>query len=230
MIRIASFNIKCASMCNYDVSMIAQDISDVGAQIAGIQEVDRNTERNGNADTAAQLASACALEHWTFAPAMDYKGGQYGIGILSAYQPDSVYMRVYGARLDGDEPRTFVSHKLKIDGKTLYFINTHLSYISSDIQKEQMQELGGYLRTLDAPFVLTGDFNTDDFTLFDSLGIDGITLVNGGEGRYYPTFYPDVTGIDNIVLSNGLSLHGSGMYSKRKSSDHYMLYADIDFE
>lgn len=231
MFKVASYNIKCGSMTGFDYSMQGLDLKKAGVDIAGIQEVDERTERNGSTETMASLSTFSGLCHFQFTKAMPYREGSYGIGILSRYKPRSIHT----ARLPGQsglEPRVFCALLLEIDGTPLYFINTHLSYESRMLQKRQMSALGEYLSTLKHPFVLTGDFNTENFTLFDTLSESTkspVQLMNSSESRF-ASFYPDNAAIDNIVISKGLKFIDKGMFTLSKNSDHYMIYAQIEFE
>lgn len=227
MFTVASYNIQGGYITDYDFSPIGGDLRAVKADIAGIQEVDRLTKRNKNTDTMPVLCEKSALSYHSFAAAMPFKGGHYGIGCLSRFE----LLKSYTEALPGIaelEPRVFMSSEVNIDGKRLCFINTHLSYESTDIQKKQMEALGRYLRTLNIPFVLTGDFNTEDFTMFDKLAVP-VKLMNNPDSRF-PSFYPDNIAIDNIVISAGLRFIKTGMYTDSQNSDHYMIYAQIEFE
>lgn len=226
MFNVVSYNIKCGSLTDFDFSPIGEDIKAVNADIAGIQEVDRLTERNGNIDTMPLLAKASGLAYHGFAPSLPFQGGHYGIGYMSRFKPE----QVQSALLPGQgklEPRVFICVKLSVENKTLYFINTHLSYENTEIQQKQMKELGRYLHTLNSPFVLTGDFNTENFELFSLLDLP-VTLMNNSES-YFPSFYPDSCAIDNIIISNELKFIETGCYTKTQNSDHHMIYAKIDF-
>lgn len=59
----------------------------------------------------------------------------------------------------------FLVAKIKIKQKKLYVINTHLqaSFINeiNVIPHQQLQQLMIYVQTLDAPFIIGGDFNVD---------------------------------------------------------------------
>ena len=95
-----------------------------------------------------------------------------------------------------------------------------------------MSALGEYVSTLKYPFVLTGDFNTENFTLFDTMSESAkspVQLMNSSQSRF-ASFYPENAAIDNIVISKGLNFIDKGMYTLSKNSDHYMIYAQIEFE
>ena len=53
--------------------------------------------------------------------------------------------------------------------------------------------------------------------------------MNNPDSRF-PSFYPENSAIDNIVISDGLRFIKTGMYTDSQNSDHYMIYAQIEFE
>ncbi len=226
MFTAVSYNIKCASLTDFDISFAANDIKAVGADIAGLQEIDRMTERNGYIDVMPAASSLSGMDYFGFFGAMPYRGGEYGIGFLSKYKPMNQSFHALPS-MPGLEPRIFCSVQLNIQNKNICFINTHLSYENEKIQRLQLKALGEYLSALNMPFVVTGDFNTDNFVLFDDLGIP-VSLLNNND-RYYPSFYPSNTAIDNIIISKSLKFIKTGMYTAACNSDHYMIYAVIDF-
>lgn len=224
MITVASYNIKCGALTDFEFTPIARDISAVNADIVGVQEVDRLTRRNGGIDTMPRLSEAAKLKYHAFAPAMPYSGGHYGIGCLSRFEPESIYRAPLPCTGDF-EPRTFMSLRLTVHGRKITFLNTHLSFESKDLQKLQISALSKYLNALDTPFILTGDFNTDCFKMLEELGSD-ITLMNNSR-NYFPSFYPENAAIDNIIISKELKFITRSMYTVTENSDHYMIYAQI---
>ena len=83
-LKIASYNIAGG---NYDkeLSAIAQDIIDCGADIVGIQEVDMFADRSGNIDMLDIIAKKAGFEYKLFVHAINIKGGEYGTSIISKY-------------------------------------------------------------------------------------------------------------------------------------------------
>jgi hypothetical protein len=72
-------------------------------------------------------------------------------------------------------------------------------------------------------FILTGDFNTADFSEFTILGAN---LIND-QFRFYPTFPGGNSAIDNIVYTDSFKEIASGTVTK-SYSDHYMLWAEFE--
>ena len=71
-------------ICNYQ--RVANVINNARPHIVAIQELDSMTARSNRTDVLKELAERTQL-HPCFAPAIDYDGGKYGIGILSKETP-----------------------------------------------------------------------------------------------------------------------------------------------
>lgn len=54
--------------------------------IVAVQEIDSVTGRSGGKDVLREIAGLTLMHH-TYAPAIDYDGGKYGIGMLSKEKP-----------------------------------------------------------------------------------------------------------------------------------------------
>ena len=110
---------------------------------------------------------------------------------------------------------------INVGGARVNFFNTHLSYEEKSLQTEQFGILGEKLSGVRG-FILTGDFNTSDTSLYSP--IENHKLVNP---KKYVTF-PDSGYIDNIVLESGWEIVESGTGPKGHS-DHIMLWAEIKY-
>ncbi len=197
-ITVASYNICHGRYAEFDWKRLIAPIA--GADLVGIQEVDLGTRRSNGADEVAALREALELPHTLFIPAMDYDGGQYGTLILSRFP--IVRQATYTLDAAGMEPRAFGEVTVQMpNGRYLCMINTHLSYESTAMQEAQMAILAEHLtKTLpaDMPVILTGDFNTEDFSLFAPLTAAGLALTNHARHRF-PTFRTTRVAIDNIL-------------------------------
>ncbi|MBE6609394.1 MAG: hypothetical protein E7634_01855 [Ruminococcaceae bacterium] len=217
-LRVCTYNILHGEFVKDNISEIGKDIADMGAVIAGIQEVDMGTSRVKDANSLAEIAKGAGYEHYTFAKAIDYRGGGYGTAILSKYP--IVSAEVMPLTAEGLEGRTLCHAVIDIDGFKLDFFNTHTSYEAKAPRAKQMLEIAAETAKC-SHFVLTGDFNTDDFSEFEVIA--GSKLLNNGQ---YLSFYQAPSAIDNIVVSENISFGESGM-PETKHSDHYPIFTDI---
>lgn len=228
-ITIATYNIRHGHDVDCDWSKIAENVAKAGADIVGFQEIDMHTRRIGGRDTISGLTEATGLPHALFVPAMDFDGGQYGTAILSRY-PITAY-EAHPLKSGRYEPRAFGYVTVTMDdGMPFCFLNTHLSYESHKQQDIQFNQLAQWIDShisKDVPAVLTGDFNTEDFTAFMPLQTIGFDLVNCKQ-REYKTFRATRTAIDNIVYrTSTMKPIDTGMIESNRS-DHNLLWCRIE--
>ena len=220
-LRVCSYNIKHGADVGLDMSVIAKDITDLSLDIVGFQEIDQKTSRVNGLDTMKALSEASGYKYYAFAKAINYKGGEYGTGILSRYP----IVEFEVIKLDsGSEEQRCVGHAvIDVDGVYFDFFNTHLSFESLDLRTKQYKQLAELLAKCDT-YILTGDFNTANMAEFNVL--PDATLVNNGK---FGTFPSSGKAIDNIVISKDWNIVDSGMGPKGHS-DHILLWAELKFE
>ena len=216
--RIASFNIHHGADVQMKMGILGKDIADIGADIAGLQEIDQFVKRSGNQDTLALISEAAGLPNKGFSRGIDLQGGAYGTALISRYPilSFSVTMLESGTA----EQRSLGHAVLDVDGRKVHFINTHLSLGGAENRAPQFAQIAAELPA-DEPWIVTGDFNTQDFAEFAPLGGQ---LFNCEERRF-GSFYPLDIAIDNIVLSHHWTF-GEGGLLEKKDSDHYMIWCD----
>ena len=87
-LKLMSYNIKNANgmdnVCNFQ--RIANVINNTSPDVVAIQEVDSMTNRSGQKYVLGEIAERTQM-HGYFAPAIDYDGGKYGIGLLTKQVP-----------------------------------------------------------------------------------------------------------------------------------------------
>ena len=219
-LKIGSYNIKHAAEANLDLKTIAKVITDAGLDIVGVQEVDFRTKRANGIDQPRMLAEAAGMPYYVFVRAIDYQGGQYGTLILSKYP--IVSSEVIPLESWDKEGRALGHAVIDVNGFQFDFFNTHLSYEDTTLRKEQFFQVSEKT-DLCKNFILTGDFNTADFTEFTILGAN---LLNHA-ARWYPTFPGGNSAIDNIVYTDCFKELASGTVT-RSYSDHYMVWAEFE--
>ena len=224
-LTIATYNILHGHDAGLDWSRLAAVINQKAADVVGLQEVDMGTQRTGGADTVTALAAATGLPHTLFIPAMDFDGGQYGTAILSRYPITAAEVRPLPSA--HYEPRAFGCATLDLgEGRTLSFLNTHLSYESTEQQTVQLTCLASWLERHvpdNTPAVLTGDFNTEDFTMFTPIKSLGYGTVNS-EKQEFKTFRPQPMAIDNILYTTAAMTPIECGMIDADTSDHNLLW------
>lgn len=147
-----SYNVKNGTGLDgkRDYDRTARVIADAKPDAVALQELDSKTKRSGGRDTLQELAVRVKLAG-TYARAIDYSGGSYGIGLLSREKPLSVKRIPLPGR---EEARVL----LMAEFKDYFFCVTHLS-----LTREDSDASIGMIAALAAecrkPFFIAGDFN-----------------------------------------------------------------------
>lgn len=145
-----------------DVARLAARIQASGADLVGLQEIDRGTNRSDGVDQIAELGRLIGF-HSAYGAFMDYDGGQYGLGVLSRYP--IVESRTVPIP-DKKEPRValFVTVELP-SGEKVCLADIHFDCIEDDTERiGQAQIVASSLREIDMPSLLMGDFNDEPGT------------------------------------------------------------------
>lgn len=220
-LRVGSYNIKYGANVGLDMSVIAADITALSLDVIGFQEIDQKTSRVNGLDTMKALSRATGYEYYAFARAIDYKGGEYGTGILSRYPIKE--FTVIPLESGNEEARSVGHAVLDINGVGFDFFNTHLSYEQKALRTGQFKRLAELAAACET-FIITGDFNTAATSEFSV--IKNSSLVNANK---YGTFPSSGKAIDNIVISGDWSVTNSGM-GPSGHSDHNLLWAELKFK
>ena len=156
-LRLACYNVQhCAGLpvkvegVADGMSLIADAIKREKPDFIGLNEIDRKTRRMGYVDCPSELGRRTGL-HATFAKAIPYQDGGYGVAVLSREKPISV-MRI---PLPGNEKRVL----LLCEFADFWFGTTHLDFgeyqlMAVDIIRGIVQE-----KAASKPVFLTGDWN-----------------------------------------------------------------------
>lgn len=125
-VRIMSYNVRGGMGLDHqrDYERAAKVIRRVRPDVCALQELDSMTARNGQTDALQEYARRCGM-YGTFARAIDYDGGAYGIGLLSREKPDTL-KRI---PLPGREERRVL---LVAEFPDYVFLTTHLSLTEAD--------------------------------------------------------------------------------------------------
>lgn len=220
--RVATYNIQSADH-GRSMDAINKEITALKIDVVGFQEIDNMARRSGGINVLTEIGKD-DYKYCEYAASMEFDGGHYGIGIASVY-PLELVKKVHYETADY-EPRVLMVCKADVDGKTVYFANTHLSYENLEIRSEQFKflenELKGY-----APLILFGDFNVSSFDEYAPMSLN---KVNSKENPI-KSFKEEIPFrcIDNIFYSNGLEASNVTL-NESESSDHNMIFADISLK
>lgn len=165
-LTVMSYNVKYCSPLGSstpDVDAVAEIIKNAKPDIVFLQEVDKNTTRSGKVDQLALLAQKTNMPYTHFGKAIDYQGGQSGLGILSRYSlSDPQVFKL--PRVDlGD---TYVSYRIlmraiiTLNETKITIANTHLE-LTQENRDLQVPESNKILASTNHPTIYGGDFNAN---------------------------------------------------------------------
>lgn len=218
-LSFGSYNIKHGADASLDMTKLASNITEFKMDVVGLQEVDQKTTRVNGIDTMKELSDATGYEHYAFFKAISYKGGEYGVGILSKYP--IVETERIALESENYEQRVLGRAAINVNGTVLQFFVTHLSYEDKEVRTKQFLQIAEVLKGYDN-YVLTGDFNTSDFSEYAVLPRPD--AVNK-RGQALVTFPSSSSSIDNIVYARDAWEFDLPKTVKQSYSDHCALYA-----
>jgi endonuclease/exonuclease/phosphatase family metal-dependent hydrolase len=206
-----------------DLPRIAEVIKNSGADLVALQEVDRNAQRTGNVDQAAELGRLTGL-HPAFGAAMFLQGGHYGQAILSRL-PIEKYTVHQLPQQPGREPRIALAAKIR----ELLFVSTHLDHEREEIRVQQAEKLNQILVTNTLPVVLLGDFNSTPTNQTMQVFAEWGNTAGSNPEPTIPSETPRRR-IDYILLhpASSWSVRESKVVEEPVASDHRPVFAVIE--
>ena len=221
ILKVATYNVEAWHECLDNPDIIGEDIAASGADIVGLQEVDMFLPRSGERDMAAEIARAAGYPYYRFIRAIDLKGGQYGTAIVSRYPIKKLELIPLAST---NEKRAVGRFVIDVLGEQINYFNTHLSYVEDELLSH-LDQVAEILENYDS-YVITADFNTNNFKLFDVF--HGHRLANNGENELY-SFPATKAGIDNIIMTEDFE-YSDPYLGPEGHSDHRMLVATLTKE
>lgn len=159
-LKVMSYNLRFGELST--MGEIGSYIASEAPDIVALQECDWNTARE-RAPHQNGVKFINELAHETgmfglYGKAIDYRGGYYGVGILSRY-PIVRSERVFLPNPENKEQRVMLVADIELpDGRILTFVCTHLEVSSSGCRLEQVEFIDGRLSGK-GPYILAGDMN-----------------------------------------------------------------------
>lgn len=150
--QLMTYNVKNGAGMDgvTDYARTASVIIHEKPDVVAIQELDSVTGRSKGAYVLDELGKQTGM-HATYAPAIDYDGGKYGIGILSKKQP----LHVYRYALPGREEARAL---LVVEFKKYVYACMHLSLTEED-RIASLPIIREATSGFDKPVFIAGDWN-----------------------------------------------------------------------
>ncbi|GAB3412329.1 endonuclease/exonuclease/phosphatase family protein [Niabella aquatica] len=176
-LKVMTYNIHaCVPPSNpgiADVAAVARAIKTANPDIVFLQEVDKNTGRNGYSGDQAKVIADSLKMNFTYYSAREYLKGFYGIAVLSRYPLSEVRKFLLTKESDATEQRVMGTAYVDLPGKDSVMIAvTHLQHNSATNRLQQVKDIVANLGSRGDRIVLGGDFNelesnTEFFGIFD---------------------------------------------------------------
>lgn len=222
-IRIMSYNIRNGRGLDdvTDLWRTANAINKVAPDVVAVQEVDSVTGRSGQTDVLRVLGER-TLMYPTYAPAIPYDGGKYGIGILSKEKPRSYHYISLPGR---EEQRAF----LWVEFDRYIFCCTHLSLTAED-QLLSLPLIRKEAEAAQKPLFIAGDWNaTASSPFIAEIGKD-FQLLSNPKTATFPANTPDSC-LDYIAAyaksSQPCTRLSSWVPEEKVASDHRPVVVDV---
>lgn len=191
-VRLTSYNIQHGAGMDgkIDYTRQAKILRKAHADVAAIQEVDSVTKRNGGLYALAEIGRKAKM-FASFAPAINYQGGKYGIGILSKKCPISVHSLSLPGR---EEPRMLIVAEFQ----HYVVCCTHLSLTDED-RMASIPLIVAEARKWQKPFVIMGDLNDEPGSTFYQEMQKYFLFLNPSYDKTFPADAPNIC-IDHVAI------------------------------
>jgi endonuclease/exonuclease/phosphatase family metal-dependent hydrolase len=223
-VRFATFNVHSGKPRNGrpNLKLYRESLSELAADVVGLQEVDVWMLRSGRVDMAGEGANALdsdglfanARRRWDF--------GKYGNALLVRGSVEKIDIVRCVRTGKFRERRVAQIARVVVNDVTWNVANTHLS-THADESKVQLKQIAELLASqADGPRVLMGDFNMSPEGVNEILNPLGWNVLESG--FTFPSWGPDHT-IDFICVKNATAEHVE--VKSLPVSDHAALVADL---
>ena len=222
-LKLMTYNIRNANgldnVRNYQ--RIANVIVNAAPDVVAIQETDSMTARSENRYVLGEIAERTQMKAF-FAPAIEYDGGKYGIGLLSRQTP----LQIRTLPLPGrEEKRTL----LLAEFEDFVYCCVHLSLTEED-RMESLRVLTEVASGYDKPFFLAGDMNDEPGSRFTAELQKNFRLLSNPKHFTFPASAPDRT-IDYIAVAKksdkGFVCLSSKVVDEPVASDHRPVQVEL---
>lgn len=222
-LRMLCYNIRNASGLDNvtDYDRTAQVMRDAQPDLIAIQELDCKTRRSGGDDRLAELAQRTGLVP-SYGAAIEYQGGQYGVGILSKEKP----LATRTVPLPGREEKRVL---LIAEFPEYVFFCTHFSLTAEDRLASVRiiaDELAKYPQK--AVF-LAGDLNCEP-TEAPIIELQKSWKILSSDGMTFPADVPEIR-IDYILGANlpaSWTLMKHCVVEEAGASDHRPIFVQLE--
>lgn len=223
-LKILTYNVRNGrgmdDVTNYD--RVADVINRIDADAVAIQELDSATERSNGVVVLDELAGRTGM-YASYNKSIDYKGGAYGVGILTKEKP----LRKEAIPLPGSEEQRSL---LLVELQDYIICSTHWSLNQSD-RVASVDVINSWLKEhTSKPLILAGDLNAVPASEEIQRLSEAWTILNDITQPTIPVNNPNRC-IDYLLFKNNpqfeVNLHESTVESEPMASDHLPVWVSI---
>lgn len=215
-VKIMSYNIHNGIGLDEvtDYARIGEMIKSHNPDVVAIQEIDSATTRSKGVYVLGEIAQAAGMKDY-YAPAIDYRGGKYGIGLLCKEEPISIKRHALPGR---EEQRAIIIAEFP----EYAFACTHLS-LTEDDRNASVEIIRSLAKEYDKPFYIAGDFNAKPESQFIKDITTDFTPLTETTAPTFPADTPNVV-IDYVMSYNptgsSVTAENPGVIDEPAMSDH----------
>ncbi|PKV89358.1 endonuclease/exonuclease/phosphatase family metal-dependent hydrolase [Streptomyces sp. TLI_146] len=236
-LTVLTYNIHHGAGADDDLALdrVARVVKDSGADVIGLQEVDRHYDtRSDFVDQAAWLAQRLGM-HVVYGanlsldpPRPGAPRRQYGTAILSRFPVVEAHNTRLPRPREGEQ-RGLLEADINVDGTAVRVLTTHLEHTSQTERLAQAEAINGVIEDSSRPTVLVGDLNATPGTrevgvLTRHLG-DAWRAAGEGAGYTFDARSPHKR-IDYVLTSSGIAARQAEVIDS-EASDHLPVSVDI---
>lgn len=221
-LRVLTYNVRNAKgldeATNY--RRIADILQTSKADVIALQELDSVTYRSKQVDVLQKLSELTGM-FAVYAPAIDYNGGKYGVGVLSKEKPLSFrYLSLPGR----EEKRVL----LVVEFERYVFLCTHLSLTEED-RINTVNIINQETIAFKKPVLLAGDLNDHPNSSFMQSLQQQWTLLSG-TGYSFPANKPERC-IDYILTrkNDPFKVKSAIVMDEPVASDHRPVLVELEW-
>ncbi len=124
-----------------------------------LQEADAPSVWSGRFDHVATVARAAGLPWAVHSPHVSGGGLHYGTGALSWTEPSATRQRTFAPSPPTMSKGATLLRFATPDGREVTLVSVHLDFARASVREKQARVLATWLKEIEGPLVLAGDFN-----------------------------------------------------------------------
>ena len=222
-LKLMSYNVRNTKGMDgiRDLQRVANVIINEAPDVVAVQELDSMTTRSNQQYVLGELAERTQM-HATYAPAISFQGGKYGIGILSQEKP----LNIQSYPLPGREEARML---LVTEFENFFFACTHLSLTKED-RLASLDIIKNSVIKSNKPYFLAGDLNDQPDSKFIQALQQDFQMLTNIKKPTFPAPEPTET-IDYIAAwkhhSNDFANLSAQVLEEPLASDHRPLSVQL---